>query len=98
MYTKGVIRSRKSKNVGQYNGQTKNDKRINNNLQNTTQKPNDRPTRTPPKTGDKLRCSGSVRSSCSTSDTRRVTLNEKTIMSYGYCQYTLNNTNSIYKV
>ena len=34
----------------------------------------DRVTRTPLKTGDELRCSGMVGSSCSTSGTRRVTL------------------------
>ena len=34
----------------------------------------DRVTRTPVKTGDELRCSGRVSSSCSTSDTRRVNL------------------------
>jgi hypothetical protein len=36
--TKGVIRSRKSKNDRPYNGNKKKDKRTNNNLQNTTQK------------------------------------------------------------
>ena len=39
-----------------------------------THKTKDRVTRTPLKTGGELRCSGSVRSSCSTSDTRRVNL------------------------
>jgi hypothetical protein len=33
--TKGVIRSRKSKNDRPYNGNKKKDKRTNNNLQNT---------------------------------------------------------------
>ena len=48
-------------------------KRTNNDLQNTTQKTKDRVTQTPLKTGGELRCSGRVSSSCSTSDTRRVT-------------------------
>jgi hypothetical protein len=39
-----------------------------------TYKAKDRVTRTPVKTGDELRCSGRVSSSCSTSDTRRVNL------------------------
>jgi hypothetical protein len=39
-----------------------------------TYKTKDRVTRTPSKTGDELRCSGRVSSSCSTSGTRRVNL------------------------
>ena len=39
-----------------------------------TYKTKDRVTRTPLKTGDELRCSGRVSSSCSTSGTRRVNL------------------------
>ena len=39
-----------------------------------THKTKDRVTRTPIKTGGKLRCSGRVSSSCSTSGTRRVNL------------------------
>ena len=39
-----------------------------------TYKTKDRVTRTPLNTGDELRCSGRVASSCSTSDTRRVNL------------------------
>ena len=35
-----------------YNGQTKSDKRANNNIQNTTQKTKDRTTRAPLKTSD----------------------------------------------
>jgi len=46
-------------------------KMTNNDLQNTTQKTKYRATLN---TGGKLRCSGRVGSSCSTSDTRRVTL------------------------
>jgi hypothetical protein len=45
------------------------DKRTNNDLQNTTQKSKDQATWTPLRTGDELRCSGRVYSSCSTSDT-----------------------------
>jgi len=58
----------------QYNGQTKKDKRTNNDLQNITQKTKDRVTRTPLKTGGELGCSGWVSSSCSTRGTRRITL------------------------
>ena len=39
-----------------------------------THKAKNRVTRNPLKTGDELRCSGKVSSSCSTSDTRRVNL------------------------
>jgi hypothetical protein len=39
-----------------------------------THKTKERATRTPLKTGDELRCSGRVGSSCSTSDTNRVNL------------------------
>ena len=53
-------------------------KRTNNDLQNATQKL----TRTPQKTGGELRCSGRLRSSWSSSDTRRVTVNTD-IISYG---------------
>jgi len=49
----------------QYNGQKEND-----DLQTTTQTTKDRTTRTPIKTGDKLRCSGWIINSCSTTDTR----------------------------
>jgi hypothetical protein len=42
--------------------------------QEHTYKTKDRVTRTPLRTGDKLRCSGRVGSSCSTSDIRRVNL------------------------
>jgi hypothetical protein len=52
----------------------KKDKMTKNDLQNSTEKIKDRVTRTPQKTGGKLRCSGKVSSSCSTSGTRRVTL------------------------
>jgi hypothetical protein len=48
-------------------GQTKKDKGTNNDLQNIAPKTKDRVTRAPLKTGDELRCSGRVGSSCSTS-------------------------------
>jgi hypothetical protein len=51
-------------------------KGTNKDLQNM-HKTKDRVTRTPLKTGDKLRCSGRVSSSCSTSGTRRQPLQEK---------------------
>jgi hypothetical protein len=53
--TKGVIRSRKSKDK-QNNGQRKRTKWTSNDLQNITQKTKDRSTRTPLKTGDELGC------------------------------------------
>jgi hypothetical protein len=43
-------------------------------LQNTTHKTKDRLTRTPLKTGGEQMCSSRIRSSCSISDTRRVTV------------------------
>jgi hypothetical protein len=43
-------------------------------IYNHTHKTKDRVTRTQLKTGDELRCSGRVSSSCSTSGTRRVNL------------------------
>ena len=49
-------------------------KRANSKLQNTTQITIDRATQTSLQTGDELRCSGRVGSSCPTSDTRRITL------------------------
>ena len=47
-----------------------------------TYKTKDRVTRTPRKTGCELRCSGRVRSSCSTSDTRRVNLVTNPVISH----------------
>jgi hypothetical protein len=49
-------------------------KRTNNDLQKTTQKAKDRVARTPLKTGIELMYSGRVSRSCSTRNTRRVTL------------------------
>ena len=54
----------------QYHGQTKNDKRTN----HDTQKTKDGASRTILKTGDERRCSERVSSSCSISETRRVTV------------------------
>ena len=53
--TEEVIRIRKSKKDRQLNGQTKKDKRKNNDLQNITHKTKDRVTRTPLRTGCELR-------------------------------------------
>ena len=47
-----------------------------------TYKTKDRVTRTPLKTGGELRCSGRVSSSCSTSDTRRVSLVTNLVISH----------------
>ena len=80
--TKGVIKIRKSKKDRQHNGQKKRNRRTNNDLQNTTHKTKDRVTRTPLSTGCEIRCSGRVSSSCSSSDTRRVTLVTNLVISY----------------
>jgi hypothetical protein len=56
-------------------------KRTNNDLQNTTQKTKDQVTRTLLKTGDELRYTGRVSSSCSTSGPHRVTLETNTVIS-----------------
>ena len=79
--TKGVIRIPKSKDRQHY-GQKKHDKRTNGDLQNTPQKTKTRATQTPLKTGDEPGCSWSVSSSCSTSDTRSVTLVTKPVISH----------------
>ena len=76
--TKGVTRSRTSKNDRQYNGQKKKDKGTNKDLKNTKQKTKCRVTQTPLKTRGVLRCSGRVSISCYASGTRRVTLNPRT--------------------
>ena len=47
-----------------------------------THKTKDRVTRTPLKTGNELRCSEKVSSSCSTSDTRRVNLVTTPVISH----------------
>jgi len=47
-----------------------------------THKTKDRVTRTPLKTGDELRCSGRVSSSCSTSGIRRVNLVTNPVISH----------------
>ena len=74
MIPKGEIRSRNSKRVKKYNGQKKKDKKTYNDLQNTTHITKDAAIRTPLKTGDELKCTRRVSSSCSMCDTRRVTL------------------------
>ena len=70
--TKKVISSSKSKNDRQYNGHKKKDTRTNNDLQKLTHEIKDFVTRTPAKTGDKLRFSGRISSTCSTSGRRRI--------------------------
>jgi hypothetical protein len=70
----GISVSQMTTDNRQHNGQTKKDNRTNSDLQNITHKTKDRVTRTPLKTGGKLRCSGRVSSSWSTSGTRRVNL------------------------
>ena len=60
----------------------KKDKRSNNDLQNTTQKTKDRGTRTQLKTRGEHMFSGTVSSSCSTSDIRRVTLATQPVISH----------------
>ena len=72
--TKRVIRIRIWKKNIQHNGQTKKDKRTNNDIQNVHKKTKDRVTPTLLKSGGELRCSGRVSISCSISDTRRVNL------------------------
>ena len=54
----------------------------NNDLPTITHKAKDQTTRTPLKTGDELRCSGRVISSCSTSATRRVNLVTNPVISH----------------
>ena len=72
--TKGVIKIHKSMKGRQHNCQKKKDKGTKSDLQNTTQKTKDRTMQNPLNIGDELRCSGRIRSSCSTSTTGRVTL------------------------
>ena len=71
-YQRG-FRIRKSRDR-QHNSQTKMEKRTNTDLQNTTQKTIGWGTRTLLSTGDEFRCSGRVGRSCSTSDTRRISV------------------------
>jgi hypothetical protein len=82
--TKEVIRIRKSKKDRQHNGQKKKDKKTNNDLQNKhiqlmIQLKNNTNL---VKTGDELRCSGRVGSSCTTSGTRRVNLVTNPVISH----------------
>ena len=69
--TKGIIRIRISKKNKQHNGQKK---KYKGRFTKHTHRTKDRVTQTPLKTRGELMCSGRVRSSCSTSDTRRVNL------------------------
>ena len=80
--TKWVIRIRISKNrlVTQWpKGKVQKDKQRSTKHTHETK---DRVTRTPLKIGGELRCSGSVRSSCSTSGTRRVNLVKYLVISH----------------
>jgi len=77
--TKGVIRLRVSKKNQQHNGQKKKDKQRST---KHTHKTKDRVTRTSLKTGDELRCSGKVRSSCFTSGICRVNLVTNPVISH----------------
>ena len=65
-----------------YNGQTKKDKRTNNDLKYITHKTKHRVTWTPLTIGGELRCSGWVTSSCSTSGARRVNLDTNPVISH----------------
>jgi len=83
--TKGVIRSCKSKEDRLCNGQKKRDKQASKDPQNITPKTKNRATWTPLKPGGELRCSGRVRSSYSTFDTRRVPAIMKSLVCYIHC-------------
>ena len=72
--TKGATRICVSKKNRQHNGQKKQLQKDKTRSTKHTYKRKDRVTRTQLKTGDGLRWSGRVRSSCSISDTRRVNL------------------------
>ena len=79
--TKGVIRIRILKNRQQH-GQKKKIQKDKQQSIKHTHKTKDRETRTPLKTGGKLRCSGKVGSSCSTSGIRRVNLVTNPVVSH----------------
>ena len=64
-----------------YNGQTKRDKRTNNDLQNNTRKQNCRKMTPTKKQGDEFRCFGKISSSCITSGTRRISLDTNPVIS-----------------
>ena len=72
--TKGVIKICISKKNKQHNGKKKRVKKDKQRSTKHTHKTKDRVTRTLLRTGGELRCSRRVRSSCSTSGTRRVNL------------------------
>ena len=69
---KGAIRINKLKKTDNTIDKGKRTNRTNNDLKNTTQKSKHRATRTPLKTGNIIRCSGRVSSSCLTNDNHRV--------------------------
>ena len=71
---KETIRIRKPKKDREHNGHKKKVKWTNNDLLQTTQKTKDRATRILLKTRGELKWSGRVKSTCSASDTRHVTL------------------------
>jgi len=71
--TKGVIIIHEWQNR-QHNGQKKKYKETNNDLKKHTHNTKDRVTGTPLKIGGELRCSESVSSFCSSSETRRISL------------------------
>jgi len=77
--TKGVIIIHKSKTTDNTMTKANKDKQRYTKLDIET---NDRATRTPLKIGSELRCSSRVNSSCSTSDTRRVILVTKPVISH----------------
>ena len=70
-----VISSHQSKDR-QHNGQMKKGERTNKDLQNITQKSKDRATQTSQKNRSELGYYGRVDSSCSTYDSRRVTVKQ----------------------
>ena len=76
--TKGEIRIRKSKTDRQHEKGQKEKHRSTKH----THKAKDRITRTPLKTGDELRCSGRVSSSCFTSGNRRINLVTNPVISH----------------
>jgi hypothetical protein len=79
IFSKGVIRIRKSKKNRQHNGQKKKDKKRST---KHIQKTKEWVTRTPLKIWGELRCSGRVSSSCSTSGIRHVNLVTNPVISH----------------
>jgi len=79
---KWVIRSREAKTNIHHNDQKKKGQKDKHRSTTHTHKTNDRVTRTPLKTGDELRCPGSVNSSCSTSGSRRVNIDTNPMINH----------------